>query len=474
MQWAPMMAIIWFAIPSDFFYALPLEENMTRTLVLDVPDTLPQPGEKTGMWIKCFEFELVTPLFGGGVTAGVNDPVMLIRGTSIRGHLRFWWRATAGARHGNHRDLFMAEAKLWGDTAHASPVVLEVDILDSGRSKPCGKYEEDKKNGGVKALPTFGQFPKYALFPFKGEAKGPKGERRVVKEPNDCQEATRFRLQIQAPEKFSKEVLDALRAWANFGGLGARTRRGCGALYSEELAFANEGEIARFCGEQPGSVRPWPTLGNRVCVTSQEVNTNQAWSWGVKLLADFRQAINLGRNAGQGNRPGRSRWPEADVLRNQSNLWDSKHNLSNTLDKGKNVDQITDEHMCLPRAQFGMPIVMHFGDRGDPKVDYDKDYSIVPVEKVGTDRMASPVILRPLRYKGRGNCVSMAVWLETPLPEKARFDKLTTGDLPIEDPAASGYTNSPMHRRSPKGSALEAFWKYLQEGQGKFKEIKSP
>ncbi|MEJ2046041.1 MAG: type III-B CRISPR module RAMP protein Cmr1 [Reinekea sp.] len=43
---------------------------------------------------QTYECELVTPLYGGGIEAGVIDEEMPIRASSIRGQLRFWWRIT--------------------------------------------------------------------------------------------------------------------------------------------------------------------------------------------------------------------------------------------------------------------------------------------------------------------------------------------------------------------------------------------
>ena len=46
------------------------------------------------------QYELITPLFGGGVEPAVADPVTVVRGSEIRGHLRFWWRACRGGQFG--------------------------------------------------------------------------------------------------------------------------------------------------------------------------------------------------------------------------------------------------------------------------------------------------------------------------------------------------------------------------------------
>src|SRR5579862_2869390 len=64
------------------------------------------PGRASSYVIK-----VVTPLFGGGVDPGENDPHTLIRGTAIRGHLRFWWRATRGARFKDAGELAEEEGK---------------------------------------------------------------------------------------------------------------------------------------------------------------------------------------------------------------------------------------------------------------------------------------------------------------------------------------------------------------------------
>jgi len=48
-------------------------------------NVIPHPGFET----KSYYIQVITPIFGGGTEAGVNDPVTLIRPSSIRGHLRF-------------------------------------------------------------------------------------------------------------------------------------------------------------------------------------------------------------------------------------------------------------------------------------------------------------------------------------------------------------------------------------------------
>src|SRR5579885_1443792 len=69
-----------------------------------------QPKE-TVTWKR--KYKLITPLFGGGVSPMECDPVTIIRGSEIRAHLRFWWRATRGGGYnGDLSEMKKAEAKI--------------------------------------------------------------------------------------------------------------------------------------------------------------------------------------------------------------------------------------------------------------------------------------------------------------------------------------------------------------------------
>ena len=95
----------------------------------------------------------------------------------------------------------------------------------------------------------------------------------------------------------------------------------------------------------------------------------------------------MGRNQGLGNRPGRSRWPEADTIRRATNTHAPMHKPEHPVDG------------FYPRAAFGLPLVFHFKDKneGDPR-GQDSDSLVLNPE--GHDRMASPLILRPY-FDGR-------------------------------------------------------------------------
>jgi CRISPR/Cas system CMR-associated protein Cmr1 (group 7 of RAMP superfamily) len=77
--------------------------------------------------------QVTTPLFNGGADAGTNDGTG-VRPASIRGAMRFWFRALAGALTGpDLRLLAVLEHRVFGgigsgqgDGAVASPLLLRI------------------------------------------------------------------------------------------------------------------------------------------------------------------------------------------------------------------------------------------------------------------------------------------------------------------------------------------------------------
>ncbi|MCB0307629.1 MAG: type III-B CRISPR module RAMP protein Cmr1, partial [Calditrichaeota bacterium] len=71
------------------------------------------------------DLETVTPVLGGSAVAGSPDRIEGVRPSSIRGSLRFWWRAlqasTDRISEGGPGVLFEEESNLWGGLG-ASPI----------------------------------------------------------------------------------------------------------------------------------------------------------------------------------------------------------------------------------------------------------------------------------------------------------------------------------------------------------------
>src|SRR5690606_24820407 len=118
-----------------------------------------------------------------GVEGGMPDESMPIRGTSIRGQLQFWWRATRGATCATHEDLFVRHADVWGTIDKSSPVEVDVRDANAPSPEPCASYSA--RNDGKLRLRWGQPFDSsdralpYALFPFQGKLSR---DRRTIEE----------------------------------------------------------------------------------------------------------------------------------------------------------------------------------------------------------------------------------------------------------------------------------------------------
>jgi CRISPR-associated protein Cmr1 len=421
----------------------------------------PNPALEAG---RSYEIELITPMFGGGVEPGVNDPSFPIRPTAIRGQLQFWWRATVGAQYATREQLRAAQSAIWGSTERASRVQVLVEAIDVSDPVPCAKIEWNPKARQGKGAWRLGwQAPfnthdsalPYALFPFQGELPPPKKNELVTVPPAACIHQANFRLTIHCPNDRWPQVEPAVWAWVNFGGLGCRTRRGCGTILCKEFAPRDHDQFVEQLKqwvpyEMP--VREWPTVADNVLLRTVHPPGEpiRGWDWLIGLYKHFRQGVKLARNTGQQrNRPGRSRYPEPETIRRVTGQRSGQH---------ARLGHIPDD--AFPRAELGLPIVFHFKDdrAGDPPdtVLYPSNGS----DGKRRERMASPLILKPL-VLGNGKAIPLILRLKAPQLNGVDLRRGETSlSLPpstaIRDSRLSTYRDSPLGR-SPDGSALEAF-----------------
>lgn len=301
--------------------------------------------------VRC---RLMTPMYGGGVEPGKVDCAMPIRPSAIRGQLRFWWRLLNGGEL-RPQDVFAAESDLWGGIARTGPHAgrVSVHVACDPVGSECVHSEREQMVGARTR-----DFPAYALILERGH---------VHDLLNAGYEFTlTLRLAATATDAQREQVIEALRWWASFGGVGARTRRGLGTVE----AAGDDVDLPPVSRDQVDS------RGGRMVLGPPGRNAVEAWRRAVEALNDFRQGRNVGRNPGRGSRPGRSRWPEPDAIRRHRRQHAYGHQPEHPVD-GQ-----------YPRAAFGLPIVFHFKDRGDPTPD-------AVLEPCEDDRMASPLILRP-------------------------------------------------------------------------------
>lgn len=332
-----------------------------------------------------YQLELITPLVGGSAKAATIDTRYPVRGSGIRGQLRFWWRLlnrNSFVENGalNVAAMRAAEFAIWGSTKSPGNVVIDVN-RDSGdlATTPFGA---GNANNFVWNPPFDSPELQYVAFPFKPHQN--EAPNTPVKHFLAPGQAPGFALSISravpagAPNALNdgqwSQVQSAVRAWISFGGIGARTRRGFGAIRCLNADFSPANS---------------PPSGCRLLVHPVAANNQDsiaAWRKCARTLWEFRQG-------GRGNNGrGRSRWPEPDSLRA---AWG--HAAPN------HGNPVHPDHVgTFPRAALGLPIVFHFKDHrdGDPgDITLNPFLRLVDGQPSG-DRMASPILIRPVHFEG--------------------------------------------------------------------------
>jgi CRISPR-associated protein Cmr1 len=215
-------------------------------------------------------------------------------------------------------------------------------------------------------------------------------------------------LELEYPAPYEKDVYCAVWAWVNFGGIGARTRRGCGTLWCRELSPSVKDDLRSWYEERLREYglssilaqkrRAWPTLPppSGVVVSRDVQQPGAAWLKAVQVLQWFRQPRT-------DKRPGRTpvRWPEAESVRRL-------RQLKGQVDPGKPP--------AFPKAELGLPIVMRAGKR-----------EIGTLVGPSTGRRASPVIVKAWALTGEDQqpkARASVVRLTVPPLRGVRLDKV--------------------------------------------------
>lgn len=397
---------------------------MARKTNIESPpaDSLPGKSE-AGSWKRIYRIELLTPMAGGSTRSWQSDPEYPVRAQSVKGHLRFWWRTMQPGKL-SPADLKLREGELWGSTDRASKVRISVSYPDD-RQLDSIVLERNERD-----YVDYADFPGYVLFPLQGQT-----DTRSFTLIKHCI----FTLTVSCPEKHRETVEATVKLWLLFGGIGARTRRGCGSLHCQEVMeeFPSRESIVSYLSgyiSVAGGIgeSPYPRLGGaRIAFNDIHPGAEPlaAWAKYLERYGGFRQGRGIARNHGSGPRPGRTRWPEADAIRTLSGAAAPNHNPEHPAG------------IWFPRGAYGLPIQTEFrGARGDPE---DK-YFLEPASE-NNDRWPSPVILKIVRL-GSGELKEICLILNSSVPRKLALTRKVGGRrkrevwhplLPEEMPLAS-------------------------------------
>ncbi|NLE24736.1 MAG: type III-B CRISPR module RAMP protein Cmr1 [Clostridiaceae bacterium] len=189
--------------------------------------------------INC-EIEILTPMFLGGAPQTLADsergkPACELRAQSIKGLMRFWWRAYKYGQlvecpdaESRLSELRKVENKIFGSVSgngNKSSFAISVSpktLSTSAQSLPGHKVEVDTK--GKTVFVNILEYLCYGTYVYvKGQ--GNKFIREYIKE----NQVFPMKLRID-DENCKEDVLTALYFFSEFGGIGSRSRNGFGSL----------------------------------------------------------------------------------------------------------------------------------------------------------------------------------------------------------------------------------------------------
>lgn len=162
-----------------------------------------------------FECETVTPMF----LAGVDGQTPELRPPSIKGLMRFWWRAMNG--HLSIKDLKRKESEIFGSSDEKigrSKFSIRIDDALINLDKPY-KYKPLPHHTGDSNCPYLSSC---------GSKNKPKKCNKGFK-LNAVKPEIRFKLVLSSPDKYLG-IDNMIKVTMILGGLGRRARRGFGSF----------------------------------------------------------------------------------------------------------------------------------------------------------------------------------------------------------------------------------------------------
>jgi len=179
------------------------------------------------------ELGIVTPMFLG---AADQKPTG-IRPASVKGALRFWWRALAWGRvlaaaerdiPGALRLLHDEEGKLFGLAAGKEGGGQGVFLLRIGAEQRIATKDQDLESSWPEAQSNSGYLGLGLWESGKAERGNLQGHRAGIREGGQFTVEILFKPKATAVHK--RQLQEALAAWGLLGGLGSRNRRGFGSV----------------------------------------------------------------------------------------------------------------------------------------------------------------------------------------------------------------------------------------------------
>lgn len=430
---------------------------------------------------------LLTPAFVAGADPRFVDAITPIRVPTLRGHWRWWLRTGLAGALDASLDPARAREALWDTEARLFGTVHKQEL------QPDGRYQAVARRSLVTVLPPTmppGGSAEVRLqreqaierlranrqsgLGYLGfgplDAKFGRAEVLPASKPGET-----ITLRLRLDPRLSAAEVDALRAslwlWGNLGGLGARWRRGYGAVVLHSWMERQGGE--------------WRGLGGDSALHALSLSTRDAETWeacgpllitgitaarkafrrlaeelrlrgeraaphpGLRTLAGVRSLRFLPRDwpdptqaLDEAGRQFRSFRSSLERGRTGRAPLPDYHEIKNTIVTGQPPRRVD-------RAAFGLPLPFFFRSLNGAKAI---------VEPAGKDRLASPLLFRPLLTR-KGATLLLLHFEDSPGPSKPeRSDAPKSSTLIVREPRMKNDQGIPAPW--PDASIIDDFYTF--------------
>ncbi|MGI6616098.1 MAG: type III-B CRISPR module RAMP protein Cmr1 [Dethiobacteria bacterium] len=348
-------------------------------------------------------YRITTPLFMGGADTSAEIKTEL-RPPSLKGLLRFWFRAIALPILKKCEEVKQLEDEIFGSTKKQSAFLLTIENQEGITEKKSANW---RNNPGM-------QYLGHGVTDFKGKTLRP------FLEPGGSF-TIRLRTKKGAPEKITFYMPLTLQALGLFGAAGARSRKGFGSLSLESLIY-NGKNVWRSPTTIEELRNSQKTLLNKIGLSTNSNSlpeytafSRQSRIWIAKTGTDAIELLNgigfeMLRYRSYGREVGGKHVLPGDIDAEQ--IFADDHDLVLRFCRDKNVTTHP------RRVVFGLPHNYYFKSSR-------KNVDISPAGK-DYNRRASPLFIHIHRLKANSYAAILALLPASFLPPGVKI-KLSSG-----------------------------------------------
>lgn len=210
--------------------------------------------------------------------AGADGQTPELRPPSIKGALRFWWRAING--HLPLEDLRTQERAIFGDTTRRSKVVVRTSHELPLEDVPLSNSNNYSSNSGGNKRVNILEYLAYGVV----------ARSRTIERAYFATSET-FDVCIKCPFSLEENLKEVFELVSLFGGIGSRSRNGYGSFSIQEPKLDI---VEKFKKYKKGDLQNYTSFSEKARLFLGKENTHDSWEGALFEVGDAYRTARLG------------------------------------------------------------------------------------------------------------------------------------------------------------------------------------